>query len=69
MNVTYLYCLLLVPYGPQVLTLSSDPKVTLEVAIESGVMGFCVEKAGETAKKHTHPHSRHLMPELQWGTM
>ena len=50
----YLFVLFIaVPYGPQVLTLSSDPKVTQEVAVESGVTGFCVEKAGETAKKCT----------------
>ena len=54
MTVTYLFVLFIaVPYGPQVLTLSSDPKVTQEVAVESGVTGFCVEKAGETARKCT----------------
>ena len=52
-QVTCLY--LCVALGtPQVLSLSSEPEVTQEVAIKAGATGFCVEKAGETVEKHAH---------------
>ena len=46
------------------LTLSSEPKVIHKIPIESGVTGFCVEKAGE-ATERKQAHYRHLTPRVQ----